>query len=79
MLLLLLFSCQNFSSSKSGSNLAKGDCLDKALSPYVLQVAAVEGQTVYYYHMQEMGKKIHQKSIADLMSGEGAYQKLACP
>jgi len=59
--------------------LKVGDCLDQALSPYVLQIAAIEGETIFYYHMGEMGKKIYQTPKLELLTGKAPFKKSVCP
>ena len=59
--------------------LKVGDCLDQPLSPYVLQVAAVEGEMIFYYHMGEMGKKIYNRPKTELLGGKSPYLKSNCP
>ena len=89
-LLTLFFShsCFNKDEGKEGGNSkniasstewSQGDCIDKALSPYIYQIAQIEGSTVYLYKMGVMGKKVIQKSMAELKEGKDPFSKVPCP
>lgn len=67
------------SSPSQKASLKTGDCLDQALSPYVLKVAAIEGETVFFYHLGAMGKKIFQRTKTELLKGESPFKVTACP
>ena len=58
---------------------SRGDCIDKALSPYIYQIAQIEGSTVYLYKMGVMGKKVIQKSLEELKGGKEPFVKVPCP
>lgn len=85
--LVLGHSCFNSGDSQKSDKGAKealakwspGDCIDKALSPYIYQIAQIEGSTVYLYRMGVMGKEIIKKSIEELKEGKEPYVKVPCP
>jgi hypothetical protein len=78
-LLVTLIGCNQEKTTSLAVALKVGDCLDQALSPYVLQVAAIEGETIFYYHMGEMGKKIYQRPRGELLKGKSPFLKSDCP
>ncbi len=58
---------------------SQGDCIDRALSPYIYQIAEIEGSSVYLYKMGEMGKKIVKKTFEELKKGKEPFIKVPCP
>jgi len=56
-----------------------GDCIDKALSPYVYQIADIDGGTLFLYPMGKMGKDIVKKSLEELKRGSEPFKKVPCP
>lgn len=79
VLLVTLIGCTKDKNTPLAVALKVGDCLDQALSPYVLQVAAIEGETIFYYHLGEMGKKIYQRPRRELLNGKSPFLKSDCP
>lgn len=70
---------QTAKDQRDDSQWNKGDCIDKALSPYIYQIAEIEGTTVYLYKMGVMGKKVIQKSLSELKEGKEPFSKVPCP
>lgn len=65
---------------KAASNgWSPGDCIDKALSPYIYQIADIDGGTFFLYPMGNMGKDIVKKSLDDLRGGAEPFKKVPCP
>jgi hypothetical protein len=70
---------QSASKAPSSVEWVQGDCIDKALSPYIYQIAQIEGSTVYLYKMGVMGKKVIQKNLSELKEGKDPFSKVPCP
>jgi hypothetical protein len=65
--------------SSGAGDWSQGDCIDRALSPYIYQIAEIEGKSVYLYKMGEMGKKIIKKTFEELKEGKEPFTKVPCP
>lgn len=66
-------------STGSDSPYVKGACFDKVISPYVYQIAQIEGAKVFYFAMGKANKEVMSSTIGDLFEGKDPFQIVECP
>ncbi len=65
--------------SPSSTPYEIGSCFDKVVSPYVYQIAQVEGSNIFYFALGKADKEILSASADSLFKGEDPYQMIDCP
>jgi len=68
----------NYSAGRD-SLYIKGSCFDKVISPYVYQIAQVEGPKVFYFAMGKASKEVMTSTIEELFKGEDPFHIVDCP
>ena len=65
--------------SPSSTPYEKGVCFDKVISPYVYQIAQVEGSKIFYFALGKADKEVMTSSVDILFKGDDPYQVIDCP
>lgn len=80
--ILGIFSCDKKGSNQDlvvGTEYIKGTCFDKVISPYVYQIAEIEGTKVFYFAMEKTSKEVMSSTIDELFKGEDPFHIVDCP
>ncbi len=86
-ILLVLASCNQkergaaseSSAAHANAKYAKGLCFDKVISPYVYQIAQVEGQNIFYFALDRPSKEVLSGTVTSLFKGEDPFNVVDCP
>ena len=65
--------------SPSSTSYEKGICFDKVISPYVYQIAQVEGSKIFYFALGKADKEVKTSTTDILFKGDDPYQVIDCP
>ena len=57
----------------------KGVCFDKVISPYVYQIASVEGEKIFYFALDKPSKEVLSATVEKLFQSEDPFKVVACP
>jgi hypothetical protein len=86
---LTLFSCNHNKSSTDQKVVATteegsgpyrvGKCFDKVISPYIFQIAQIEGPIIYYYALGKDDKDMQHSHRDQLFKSEDPYKIIPCP
>ncbi len=66
-------------STGSSSPYKKGDCFDKVISPYVYQIAQVDGSNIFYFAIGKSDKEVLSAPIERLFEGDDPFHVIDCP
>lgn len=66
-------------STGSSSPYQKGACFDKVISPYVYQIAQVEGSKIFYFAIGKSEKQVLSASVEKLFKGDDPFRVIDCP